>query len=514
MAREWTVVKALTPLLRRHAVMVGVLVALGVVVALSEGIGLGLFMPLLGGLEGASPAALAGGRLEAIVAAPFAGLAPPLRLRAVLLCLFFLLAVRNVTVLAHGTLLARLTSRLAHELRSAAVGQVLRGEERWLARRDTGAWLNLLESQTWETAAAVGALAGIATRLCKIGVFATALVCISWRLTLLVAVALRLVSLGVRLLARRVDGLGRAEKEAWEVLAQRLVETLRTLRTIRVFGREEFEQARFDACSDVERRTFQRLQVLQALVPPASEFLVATIMLVVLWSALATPGELPAVLAFLALLYRLHPQVQQLDAARVSLVAAFAPAAAVMELLAPGDEPVLRSGARRCERLETGITLREVTFRYEAGGPPALDRVSLHIPAGATTAIAGPSGAGKSTLCASSCASRIRRAVRSRSTARRSRSSTRPRGARGSPSSARTFRSSTPPWPRTSPTGGRPPPATRRFARRHGVRTRTASSRPCHMATPRASAPTARGSPVGSGSGSRSPARCCAIPRS
>jgi subfamily B ATP-binding cassette protein MsbA len=121
-------------------------------------------------------------------------------------------------------------------------------------------------------------------------------------------------------------------------------------------------------------------------------------MLVVLWTALATPGELPAVLAFLALLYRLHPQVQQLDAARVSLAAALAPAAAVMELLAPGDEPVLRSGARRCERLETGITLREVTFRYEAGGPPALDRVSLHIPAGATTAIAGPSGAGKSTL--------------------------------------------------------------------------------------------------------------------
>ncbi|MGH7894894.1 MAG: ABC transporter transmembrane domain-containing protein, partial [Candidatus Binatia bacterium] len=374
-----------------------VVVALGAGVAGTEGVGLGLFMPLVQALEAPSSESLVAGRVGALLDAPFAGLAPKDRIQALLACLFAILVLRNLMVFVHGVLAGRLTSRLAHELRTRAVTQLLQVEEQWIARRDTGTWLNLLESQTWETAAAVGTLIGIVTRVCKIAVFAVGLVWISWRLTLVVATALGVVSLGVRLLARRVDALGHADKRAWEVMAQRMVEILRTLRTIHVFGRERFETVRFEACSDAERHTFQRLQALQAIVPPASEFLVAGLMLAVVWATLAAPTQLPAVLTFLAILYRLHPQVQQLDSGRVSLAAALAPAAAVMDLLAVNGKPVVRSGTRRFERLASGITLRDVALRYE-DGTRGLEGVSLRIRAGVTTAVVGPSGAGKSTL--------------------------------------------------------------------------------------------------------------------
>jgi subfamily B ATP-binding cassette protein MsbA len=211
-------------------------------------------------------------------------------------------------------------------------------------------------------------------------------------------VALVAVSATVRLCARRVDALGRAEVVAWERMAQRLVESLRTLRTIRVFGREPFEQARFESCSDDERRTFERLQRVQALVPPASEFLVAALMLVVLWARVGVAGELPVVLTFLALLYRLHPQVQQLDAARVSLAAARAPVSAVMAWLDPAEAPRAPAGTRPFDRLATGIVFRDVSFAYDAGEPLALERATFEIRAGVTTALVGPSGAGKSTV--------------------------------------------------------------------------------------------------------------------
>ncbi|WP_325050918.1 thiol reductant ABC exporter subunit CydC [Micromonospora musae] len=46
------------------------------------------------------------------------------------------------------------------------------------------------------------------------------------------------------------------------------------------------------------------------------------------------------------------------------------------------------------------VHLDEVTVRYRAGAPPALDRVSLDLRGGRRIAVVGPSGAGKSTLAA------------------------------------------------------------------------------------------------------------------
>src|SRR6185369_16967068 len=143
--REWTVVRTLTPLVRRYAGTVGAVVVLGTAAALSEGVGVGLFIPLFRGLDGSSTLAPVGGRLGALVDAPFAGMAPATRLRAVLLAIFCLVVVRSVLVLACGALTARLTTRAAHELRRDAFARVLGADDAWVDGRDTGAWVNLLE---------------------------------------------------------------------------------------------------------------------------------------------------------------------------------------------------------------------------------------------------------------------------------------------------------------------------------------------------------------------------------
>src|SRR5690606_21669265 len=56
----------------------------------------------------------------------------------------------------------------------------------------------------------------------------------------------------------------------------------------------------------------------------------------------------------------------------------------------PGAQPLAVRGG--------SIALRGVSFSYGGGGVPALDRLDLTVPAGATVALVGASGAGKSTV--------------------------------------------------------------------------------------------------------------------
>ena len=55
--------------------------------------------------------------------------------------------------------------------------------------------------------------------------------------------------------------------------------------------------------------------------------------------------------------------------------------------------------AKPLEHVRGEIDVKDVTFRYDTGGPAVLEHVSLHVAAGETVAVVGPSGGGKSTLC-------------------------------------------------------------------------------------------------------------------
>ena len=50
------------------------------------------------------------------------------------------------------------------------------------------------------------------------------------------------------------------------------------------------------------------------------------------------------------------------------------------------------------QRLEHGISLRNVSYQYDGAAQPALEKIDVDLPAGSTIAIVGENGAGKSTL--------------------------------------------------------------------------------------------------------------------
>ena len=401
--KEAKAIKTLIPLLKIYPWGIPAIIVLGILSSLSEGLGISLFIPLLQSFETTAQPASPNdfiGWLNRL----FVDVSPNNRLLIIAFCIFGSILLKNCLSYTNAILFAWLNSRISHRLRSGIFKQLLSVSYSFLESNESGKLMNTLATETWQTSKALSVLVNLIITICTISVFVILLLLISWRLTLLVAVALVMISLIIQFVTREVRSLGQQAVQANKILANRMWEGFGGMKVIRAFGRESYEQKRFDAASKHVRNTFLKLDLLSGVVNPLSEVLSAAVLLCILVTALLQDcAAIPTLLTFIFILYRLQPQVKQLDSARVGLVALMSSVEDVMYLLDCSDKPYIRSGKIPLLGLSQGISLESVTFGYNAGEKPALQDISIYIPHGKTTALVGPSGAGKSTLIGLIC---------------------------------------------------------------------------------------------------------------
>lgn len=402
--KEAKAIKKLLPLLKLYPWAIPAVVALGILSSLSEGIGISLFIPFLQTLEGASSSAENSNSLIGFLNQIFNQVPPNYRLLLIPFCIFASIVLKNAISYSNGVLFSWLNSRISHRLRSGIFRQLLTVSYSFLESNDSGKLMNTLASETWQTSRALGVLVSLIINTCTIFVFVTLLLLISWKLTLLVGAVMFLISLIIQFVTRPVKMLGQQAVEANANLAVRMWEGLAGMRVIRAFGRESYEQDRFEGASKQVRRTFMKLDMVSSVVNPFYEILSALLLLGILGFALAQDqASMPTLLTFMFILYRLQPQVQQLDGARVGLISLTSAIDEVMSLLDRSDKPYIRSGKIPFKRLNQAICFESVAFYYNPEEKAAVQDISLIIPKGKTTAFVGPSGAGKSTIISLIC---------------------------------------------------------------------------------------------------------------
>jgi subfamily B ATP-binding cassette protein MsbA len=391
--------RALFPVLRLQRWVLVVMILLGVLAALSEGLSISLFVPLVQDQMGAQTAG-AIGRLTTL----FQGIPSGHRPLWIGSTIFVCMVLKNVLSYSYSLVFQSVNASIGHRLRCGILHQLLSVGQSYMDSHDSGKMLNTLATETWRVSSACAVLASVIINTCMTLIFSILLLLISWKLTLITACLLLFISQIIRHFTQQGKRLGAEATAANEELTQRMLETLEGLQLIRAFGRESHEQHRFELASRQVRKAFFKVERVSALVHPLSEVLTVSLLLAILLVvAIRTPGQMAVSLTFLVLLYRLQPRVKQLDFDRVALDALSASIEEVRRLLDESDKPYLRSGTRVPASIEKGITFENVSFHYDAGKGAALQQVTCSIKVGETTAFVGPSGAGKSSLISLIC---------------------------------------------------------------------------------------------------------------
>ena len=380
---------------------------IGILSSLSEGIGISLFIPFLQSLVDSNDSGIGenvlGGFLDRLFdIVPQSDHAVPWlhdRLVVIPLLIFGSILLKNALIYSNLVLLAWLNSRISHRLRSQIFNQLLKVSYSFLETKDSGRLLNTLATETWRTSEALGILVNLIISVCTTLVYTALLLLISWQLTLLVSLIMLAISLVIRAVTHQSKALGKEAVRVNGDLGNRMYEGTIGMRTIRAFGREPYEQKQFERTSRQVRNIFMKLDLISSSVNPLYEVLSALLVLSVMVVALLQDRTaLPTLLTFLLILYRLQPQIQQLDSCRIKLSVLTSSIDDVMLFLDEKDKSYIISGDRAFSGLQQTISFEAVSFRYNSNDPHALQDISLCIPQGKTTAIVGSSGAGKSTL--------------------------------------------------------------------------------------------------------------------
>ena len=233
-------------------------------------------------------------------------------------------------------------------------------------------------------------------------VYLTALLIISWQLTLFV---LLLMPLAVFLIGRIGRSLKRASTRGQEQNAEILSaidETLLGLRVVKGFNAQNKLRSRFLTLINATRATFNRINRRYYLAHPLSEFLGTALIAIILWFGglliLSDHATIDAAtfIYYLVIFYSIINPAKDLSKAAYGIRRGLASLERIDAVL--GTESNIKEPAQpQPVNFEEGIAFRELGFAYQPD-VPVLKHINLDIPKGKTVALVGQSGSGKTTL--------------------------------------------------------------------------------------------------------------------
>ena len=291
---------------------------------------------------------------------------------------------------------------VTHDLRVMLYHHIQRLSLAYHDRKQTGDLISRVTSdidaiQSFISSGLLGALVNSLTLAGMVGV----MVYLNWRFTL-IALSIAPILFGVvYTYTRRIKKAAREVRKKQGEMVSVMQEVLSSIRVVKAFAREDFEERRMEEESLESVEIAMRARSFKAKLSPLVGIIVAAGTSMVLWfgARMVLSGTLSAgsLIVFILYLGKMYKPMQELSKMSDAYSKASVGYERIEEILQTDREVNDLPGARRAPRFKGRIEFQSVNFAYEAGHP-VLHDVSFKIEPGQVAALVGPTGAGKSTI--------------------------------------------------------------------------------------------------------------------
>ncbi len=224
---------------------------------------------------------------------------------------------------------------------------------------------------------------------------------LDWRFTLIALSVLPALFIVVYTFTRRIKKASRELRKKEAQIVSTLQEVLSSIRIVKAFAREEYEQKRFETESLESVDLALKARNIKAKLSPSVEIIVAAGTALVLWfgarqvlAGVLTPGVLVVFFLYLGKMYKPMRELSKMTDTYSKAVVGYD---RIRDFLAIDLQVKDLPGATEAPQFQGAIEFEHVNFSY-LPGREVLKDISLKVEPGQVAALVGPTGCGKSTL--------------------------------------------------------------------------------------------------------------------
>jgi len=245
------------------------------------------------------------------------------------------------------------------------------------------------------------ALLGMLVNVLTLAGMAAVMFYYNWRFALIALSIAPVLFLVVFTFTKRIKKASRAVRQKEGELANMVQEVFSSIRVVKAFSREDYEQQRFEEQSLENVEAALQARSVKAKLAPIVEVLAAAGTCLVLWygARLALSGQLSVgdLIIFLAYLGKMYKPMRDLSKMSDTVSKAAVSYERIQEILNAVSRVRDLPRARRARTFKGKMEFDRVSFSYTPDHP-ILNDLSFQIEPGQVVAIVGPSGGGKSTI--------------------------------------------------------------------------------------------------------------------